>query len=686
MNVLPIPARPVLTLRNTLALATLLMVLYGMALPTLVLWRLLPTAQSIEAETVASTGAFEALRAQSVVLQGVVSYARTLAAQNAAGARFSASAFADTIAALRNAPRAEYGDLSEQMRPAFANLIVHIDHVISQLDESERALRLGEVATFHARLVSALDSVPVTTRSLDEAQRQGLAELLERQGRVRNASLELVYWTLGWLAVGSCLVWYLVQLTRRRFLVPLEVLEAGLTRLSAGDLEARIPESDDELGRLGAVFNRASDVLRRRAEEQGRFAAAGQLLADVAHEVNNPLMAILGTAETSLASTGLRPEVREDFELIREQGQRAGQLLSGLLRFVRVGEEHAEVVTLASVVARATDLVAYQFPLHSIACTTDFAPDTAPVRTAATRLEQVFVNLLTNAVQAMTDNEGPRRIVVRVWSNGGWSCVSVRDSGPGVAADFRDQLFQPFSSTKGESGTGLGLYICRRIAREGGGDLTYIDANPGAQFVLTLPSSDGVPTPMPKPRRSRAATVSVFVATDGVANDAVTDAVVTHAVSTDRMVTAAAATELAANAKLTPPPEAISPGPLAGINILLVDDEDGVRAAIARYLRRSGATVREAVHGRDALTQIEAQAPDVVLLDLRMPVMDGYAFMAEVNEARPWLEPRVLVLSGDIAAGTSGQTPVPQARMMAKPVVLQELVRRLREVADANAV
>lgn len=126
-------------------------------------------------------------------------------------------------------------------------------------------------------------------------------------------------------------------------------------------------------------------------------------------------------------------------------------------------------------------------------------------------------------------------------------------------------------------------------------------------------------------------------------------------------------------------------GQLSGINILLVDDEDGVRTAIARYLRRSGASVREAVHGRDALTQVEQERPDVVLLDLRMPVMDGYAFMAEVHEARPWLEPRVLVLSGDLAAGHSGNAPVPPARMMAKPVVLQELVKRLKDLADANS-
>ena len=622
------------TLRRTMFLATVLIVVYGLSFPMMVLWRLLPEAGVLEDESVATTTAFQSLRDQGNVFQGAVSLARVLEDRKPNDTGAVAQQLADTVQALRNAPEIEYGDLANEMRNAFGVLVQQTDQFTSLLDEAGRALRLGEDSVYHARITTALDSVSGITQSLDDAQRQGLAELLDRQARVKRASDKLVNWTYAWLVLGGFLVWYLVSLTRRRLILPLRGLERGLTQLSDGDLEARIPETNDELGRLANVFNRASDVLRRRAEEQGRFAAAGQLLADVAHEVNNPLMAISGTAEMNLASADTTPEVRADFELVREQAHRAGQLLSGLLRFVRVGDEPVEIVQLSAVVTRAIDLVAYQFPLHSIECVRSFAQETSPVRTAATRLEQVFVNLLTNAVQAMSKLPGKRRIEVRVWQNGSWSCVSVRDNGPGVSAAFRHRLFQPFSSTKGNSGTGLGLYICRRIAREGGGDLTYTDANPGALFLLTLPACepDAVPTPTPVPR---------VVKADG--------------------------------------------GVLAGINILLVDDEDGVRTAIARYLRRSGAVVREAVHGRDALTQVDAERPDVVLLDLRMPIMDGYAFMTEIRAARPWLEPRVLVLSGDLGAGHSAETPVPPARMMAKPVVLQELVKRLKNVAEANA-
>ena len=622
------------TLRRTMFIATLLMVLYGLSLPSLVLSRLLPAAKSLENESVATSTAFQTLRTQGAVFQGAVSLARRLNDQAVLDTLDVGKLLADRVQALRDAPDIDPGEIAERMSAVFAELVARSDQFTALLDEAGRAYRLGEIPLFRTRIRTALDSVSGIAQSLDDAQRLGLGDLLDRQERVNKASHELVLWTGGWLVLGGLLLWSLVSLTRRRLIVPLSGLERALTQLSAGDLEARIPETNDELGRLANVFNRASDVLRRRAEEQGRFAAAGQLLADVAHEVNNPLMAILGTAETNLAATDLEPDTRADFELVREQARRAGQLLSGLLRFVRIGADPVEIVQLSAVATRAIDLVAYQFPLHSIECLTSFAAETSPVRTAATRLEQVFVNLLTNAVQAMSKLSGRRKIEVRVWQNGAWSCVSVRDNGPGVPVEFRDRLFQPFSSTKGSSGTGLGLYICRRIAREGGGDLTYTDANPGAQFLLTLPACepDAVPTPTPVPGMSR---------TEG--------------------------------------------GQLAGINILIVDDEDGVRTAIARYLRRSGASVREAIHGRDALAQVDAERPDVVLLDLRMPVMDGYAFMAEVKKARPWLESRVVVLSGDLGAGHSANTPVPSTRMMAKPVVLQDLVKRLKDIAEANA-
>jgi signal transduction histidine kinase len=624
-------ARSARSLHRAMFVATMLIVLYGLSLPSLVLWRLLPEARAIETESAATSRAFASLRGQSAIIQNAAALSRVLREPLRSPRLSDIDSLANIVQQLRDAPRAEYSEIAEEMRGAFASSIQLTDRFTASLDEAVRAARLGEDSVFTKRIELALTRVPEITRALDETQRTGLADLLARQQRMREAGYELIYWTIGWLATGVLLVWYLVVVTRQRLLKPLDELELGLTQLSNGDLDVRIHDTGDELGRLANVFNRAIDVLRRRAEEQGRFAAAGQLLADVAHEVNNPLMAILGTTETRLADESLDDATRVDMELVRDQARRAGKLLSGLLRFMRAAEEPEEVIAMSVVVNRAMDLMAYQFPLHRIECRTEFVDGAPPVRTAATRLEQVMVNLLTNAVHAMLETPGKRELFVRVWHINAITCVTVRDTGAGVAAEMRARLFQPFASTKGDRGTGLGLYICRRIARENGGDLTYVDAMPGAEFVLCLPSC-----------------------------------------VTPQTATAVAASVVAA-----------TPGALAGLNVLLVDDEAGVRTAIARFLRRGGANVREAAHGLEALNLIDNEQPDVVLLDLRMPVMDGYALISKMRESHPALVERVLVLSGDLAAGNTEKAPVPPNRMLAKPVALKELAQRLQEVATS---
>src|SRR6266705_1088073 len=140
----------------------------------------------------------------------------------------------------------------------------------------------------------------------------------------------------GSLGLGALLVPLLVLVVRRRVWRPLHELEAGLAQVADGDLTVSVPvRRSDELGRLAEHFNAMTRVLRDRAEEQGRFAAAGELLAGVAHEVNNPLMAIAAHAENRLADPAFEGEQRSEMTQILRQARRATKLLRGLLRFVR---------------------------------------------------------------------------------------------------------------------------------------------------------------------------------------------------------------------------------------------------------------------------------------------------------------------------------------------------------------
>src|SRR3989442_12061895 len=257
------------------------------------------------------------------------------------------------------------------------------------------------------------------------------------------------------LIVGAVLLPVALFIVRRRIWTPLTQIERAIQGVSEGDLSTQVPVMrDDELGTVASQFNPITRALRDRAEEQGRFAAAGELLGGVAHEVINPLMAIASHAELRLADGNLPAEQRNEMQSILRQAQRAAKLLRGLLRFVRAGEKRAAAVNMNDVVRSAIDLVSYRFSIDEISFEGRLDPGLPAVVGDANRLEQVVVNLLSNAIDALRTVKPPRRLTVdsSVTEGGGGGdrvCVTVTDNGPGVSAEIIQRLFPPFASTKG---------------------------------------------------------------------------------------------------------------------------------------------------------------------------------------------------------------------------------------------
>jgi signal transduction histidine kinase len=428
---------------------------------------------------------------------------------------------------------------------------------------------------------------------------------------------------------GAVLLPVALLVLRRRMWTPLSELGRGIRNVSEGDLSTQVPVThDDELGEVATHFNHMTRVLRDRAEEQGRFAAAGELLGGVAHEVNNPLMAIASHAELRLADATLAAEQRSEMQNILRQAQRAAKLLRGLLRFVRAGEKRTATVNMNDVVRSAIDLVSYRFMTDEITIEGRLDPALPPVVGDANRLEQVIVNLLSNALDALRAVKPPRRLTVDSFTDDGGArvCVTVTDNGPGVAPEIAERLFRPFASTKGRRGTGLGLYISRQLVREAEGELDIVKlTGPGTRFVVWLPA-------------------------------------VRQAIS--------AAPAAVPKAK---------PASLAGIRVLLVDDEELVRRPMSRFLTKRGAEITEAGDGEAALERLRAGFdPHVILADLRMPRMDGAEFYERLQEEKPALADRVLFLSGDITQLASrGLSDIPRDRVLVKPVELAELERRI---------
>jgi signal transduction histidine kinase len=540
-------------------------------------------------------------------------------------ARAALAAASTRVAAL------PYAGVPAAMRQALSRADEDLTRLENRVQEVLALADLGRLPEARARLrgVDTLDAA--VNEDFSRAQRAGIEDLLQRQAALDGAAREATWLAAVLVLVALVLPALTLLVLQRRIARPLTGLSAALDRVGTGDLTVQLPVTrGDELGQLAEHFNQMTRVLRERAEGQGRFAATGELLAGIAHEVNNPLQAISTLAESRIDEPGVSVSHRADLQLILQQARRAGKLLSGLLHFVRPGEPEVADQDLADVVARVVDLLSYQFGVDEIRVENRVGAQLPHVRGDGARLEQVFVNLLSNAVDAVRSGATPRRIAIDGWEHEGRVHVAVVDNGPGIPEAVAARLFQPFVTTKGTQGTGLGLYVSRQLAREAGGDL-FVRSVPGegARFEVWLPAARRRSDAEPAAESSRSA---------------------------------------AARA-------------LTGLTILVVDDEESIRRPLIRYLSRLGATAVDAADGLAALAKLRVLAVDAIVLDLRMPRMDGVETYNTLRRELPALADRVLFLSGDPQQMQEMRLGiVPSERVLAKPVDLPVLTASIRRL------
>ena len=346
--------------------------------------------------------------------------------------------------------------------------------------------------------------------------------------------------------------------------------------------------------------------------ESDRLAAVGELVAGVAHEVNNPLSSISAFAQLLLRDPTLTPSQRESIDVIRTETTRASQVVKDLLAFARRSEPHRAPLDLNGVVARTVRMRQYQFAEASVRVETDLAEELPSVMGDARQLQQVCLNLLTNSVQAMRVTSGGV-LRVRSYAVGDAVRLEVSDSGTGILPSVRAHIFEPFFTTKKEGeGTGLGLSVSYGIVTAHGGTIEVAETSAtGSVFRVTLPSvtappsdADGTSEPLPFTLRS----------------------------------------------------------PLAGIRLLFVDDEAALRSGMEAFGALRGFSVVSTADGVSALEAARASGVDAVVCDLRMPGMDGYAFHEQLRRERPGLAARTVFITGDVvtslARGSVSRQPV----------------------------
>jgi PAS domain S-box-containing protein len=392
---------------------------------------------------------------------------------------------------------------------------------------------------------------------------------------------------------------------------------------------APVPRATD----TASVVCVVEDVTEQQALEaqliqSEKMAAVGTLASGVAHELNNPLTSIAGLSEFLLEQPGTADGQREHLRVINAQAERAGQIVRDLLTFVRKDPVERSPVDLGEVVHGAVQLMGYELKRGGATADVAVAPSLPPVLGHRHQLQQVVLNLLANALQAMANLPAgrERKVSVEVVAVGDRLELRVTDTGPGLAPEVQAQMFSPFFTTKAPGeGTGLGLYVSYGIAAAHGGTLVARSGpGDGATLVLSLPAATSA-RPAPADR-----------------------------------------------ARGEPAPAG------AARRILVVDDDPVARQVVSALFALDGHRVDAAAGGADALRLARAQRYDLVIVD-RLASAGGEPLAAALARQPARLAARVVLCTSE-ARGTGER---PRGRpVLHKPFDLRELKKVAEDVFE----
>ncbi|MBI4502120.1 MAG: response regulator [Gemmatimonadetes bacterium] len=358
--------------------------------------------------------------------------------------------------------------------------------------------------------------------------------------------------------------------------------------------------------RIGSAEDRAVVLVfadqteKRRLQEQlvqsEKMSAIGQLIAGVAHDLNNPLASVVGFADYLIESEdNAPPHLLEPLRAIQQEAERAANIVRNLLSFARKQDRRRRSQQIGPVLEATLLLLRNQLMACKVESHLTIDPSLPEVTIEANQIQQVFVNLINNAAQAIQGTHGMGNVWVHAsrWLDG--VAVTIEDDGPGVPQAIQAKVFEPFFTTKPEGqGTGLGLSICHGIVAEHGGRITLgRRTGGGAAFRVELPGGTA-------PEERPVAAVS------------------------------------AETGKL---------------RVLVVDDEPHILHYMQATLEAWGHTVTLAADGDEALARARSELFDVIITDVRMPHLGGREFFETLEKERPDVAKRVVFSTGDTVRG-----------------------------------
>jgi two-component system NtrC family sensor kinase len=403
-----------------------------------------------------------------------------------------------------------------------------------------------------------------------------------------------------------------------------------------------------ETGKIDGVIISGRDVTDlKRLEEQliqaEKLAAMGQMLAGVAHELNNPLTAILGVTELLRERQGFDESTKRQLDLTHRQARRAARIVQNLLEFSRPASPQKTPLDVSSLIERTLQLHEHSLRRNNVQVEFHPQPGLQAVVGDSNQLMQVFLNLISNAEHAIREVRESGRIQIRIGRIGAYIAVTVQDDGVGILPEALPKLFDPFYTTKRPGGgTGLGLSICTAIVREHGGSID----------VETLPVGGS------------AFTVFLPVASPADSREPLADG-----------LTPALPRLRAESADL-----------LKGRSILILDDEESIRMLLEEGLCAHGLRVDCASTPAGAVEFAKGRSYDILLCDVNLSAngfsTGGREAAQQIVAAAGTPKPIVIFMSGDLVDTLAGDSSKPPR--LQKPFRISEVLAMFREVFSAS--